>query len=176
MRSLLGSMLVIIVCSVGCTNEKQEIDQIRQEISNSVVGNPEDKRFILFTTKYDQTDEDADQEIESVPEPTPEVIRSKVNALPWNDERFIVTASIGQGSIYLPEHKSISISYNVELEDGEVLPLTAEISEAANGELVRKKAILDSSDLIADLLVAYLNNDEAGLAKVEWTEQVRSPL
>lgn len=168
MRILLLSMFVIIAGTVGCTSEQSALDEARQEISNSVIGDPEDKRYILFTTSYDLTDEDAEQERGSFPEPTPELIRSKVNALPWNDERFIVTASIGQGSIYLPEHKNSYIADSVVTDDGETLPLTAEIDEAANGEFSRKKTILESSDLIVDLLIAYLQNDEAGLAKVEW--------
>ncbi|MEM7475691.1 MAG: hypothetical protein AAF483_11930 [Planctomycetota bacterium] len=172
MRFFLLAHCFIFVC-VGCTSPKAEVqaemDAIREETAKTLFGDPNDTRFKFWTYVDDQTDANARPVSTEIPEPTVQAIREGVSQLPWGNQDFSVSVGVGQGTLFLENHKLITVSANAELEDGTLQPLSANISESTEGgKRIIRTCDIESTEIILELLISYLNQDGEYLTMVEW--------
>jgi hypothetical protein len=173
MKPILQLCFLFVVLNIGCTKQQDEIEAIREETGKALFGDADDLRYKLSIYVYDQEDEESPAKSEEFPEPTPEMIQEKVSGLPWTDQRYSISASVGQGTIWLPNHRILSVSANAELESGALEPLTATVNESVeDGKRIEKRCRLPSPKIIAELLTAYLNQDGEHQNMVDW-ETVR---
>ena len=156
-------LLILVLLGMAGCDSGSSVDGVGERAAETLFGDPTDERFIFTTYIYDYDNEESPAKTEEFPDPDASVIQKLVLELPWDDPRYSVSATVGQGTIWLPDHKIASVSANAQLAVGGVERLHAEITERKDGNYTRRQRTenLNSPEQIAELLISYMHQGQA---------------